>query len=271
MAWGLPNEQLSRQYKAFFVEGSIADGIINAFVSRAGLYYDFYLTRDINKTSATRRDNAGYNFSEEIIKTVNGTGGLDTDESNNIDILNLSQNPESAIEYCYNRNKRDASGKVVNVDWYLPSIDEIENIMMGAYTTFIVFQDKFYWSSQPAFYRGFGIYQSAALTSNTGDYYYDDKSSARATKIVYLGNNQYANVTSGVDGYNQIMDMYVPLWEVLDPRDPIYTAVTSEPFSYRTQRGNNFTISEKTDKTNHPGNKLRTEKARVRCVRKTNQ
>jgi hypothetical protein len=260
MKWGLDGEQLSSKYKAFFVEGSIADGIINSFVSGAKLYYDFYLTRDINKSGATRRDNAGYNFADEIIKYV----------PSQFTPITLAESPNSAIEYCYNRNKRNADGTVANVVWYLPAIDQIENIMMGAYTDFLVFQDKPYWSSQPAFYRGYGIYQSRLLANERGDYYFDDKTSARATKVVYSSSTGFGNISSGVDGYQQIMDMYVPLGDMLNPDPPKYTQVTSDNFKYTTQRGNNVTIEKMTDKKPHPGNMLRTQKARVRCVRKAN-
>lgn len=258
IAWGLNGVQLSHQYKAFFVEGSISDGIINTYVSRANLYYDFYLTRDIDKTAATKRDNAGYTFSNEIISYV----------PSHFTPITMAEFPDNAVGYCYNRNKRKADGTIVSVNWYLPAIDEIENIMMGAYSDFLVFQNKPYWSSQPSFYRGYGIYQSLALADSRGDYYYDDTTSARATKVVYTSGSGYGTISSGVDGHNQIMDMYVPITEMFNPRDPIFTPVTSDEFEYTTQRGSSVTIAKMTDKTNHSGNMLRTSKARVRCVRK---
>lgn len=257
MEWGLENLQLSHKYKAFFVEGSIADDFINYYINSANLYYDFYLTRDINKTSATRRDKSGWAFSKEIIDYL----------EQEFTPIDLATNPRSAIEYCYNKNKRNPNtGEVEEINWYLPAIDEIENIMMGAYTDFIVFQDKYYWSSQPSFYRGFGIYESFILARSTGDYYYDDKTSARATKIKYIGNDQYENITSGVDGYQQIMDLYIPAWDMTDPKPAVFEEVTHDSYNYWSQRWRLYTIEKKTDKTNHPGNILRTTKARIRCV-----
>lgn len=271
MQWGLPNKQLSHRHRAYFATGTFA-GIMNWLMGEENVnaYYDFYLTRDISNTSATRRDNAGFTFSNEIIQTINGYGGINTDENDNIDVLHLGQDPQSAIEYCYNKNKRNADGKVAwqdangithseNLVWHLPSIDQIENIMMGAYSDFLVFQNKPYWSSQPAFFRGRGHYHSAAIVNQQADYYFDDKSSARATKIVYTGGT-YSNMSSGVDGYEQIMDIYKPLWGM--ENDPVMVPVTSSPFTYE-----GCTVASKTDKKNHSGNMLRTSYARVRCVR----
>lgn len=274
MQWGLPNQQLSHKYRAYFATGTFST-IMNWLMGQeqVNAYYDFYLTRDINNTSATRRDNAGAAFSNEIIQTINGYGGINTEVNDDIDVLHLAQDPQSAIEYCYNKNKRNADGKVAwqdadgtthseNLVWYLPAIDEIENIMMGAYSDFLVFQNKPYWSSQPAFFRGRGHYHSAAIVNEQADYYYDDISSARATKILYSAGT-YSNMSSGVDGYEQIMDIYKPLWGM--ENDPVIVPVTSSPFTY-----SGCTVASKTDKKNHPGNMPRTSYARVRCVRKVN-
>lgn len=279
MQWGLPEEQLSHTHMAYFSTGSWKD-IENWLVQNSStkIFYDFYLTRDITNTSATRRDNSGYTFCSEIISTINGVGGIDDDSTNDITTLHLGEDPKSAIEYCYNKNKRNEDGLVAwyengvnnadNLVWYLPAIDEIENIMMGAYTDFLVFQDKPYWSSQPAFLRGRGHYYSALFTESFADYYYDDKTSARATKIVYTSTSGFSNISSGVDGYQQYMDIYKPLWGL--GNEPNIMEITKEPFSFRDERGNTQTVSKMTDKLPHPGNMLRTSYARVRCVRKAN-
>lgn len=281
MQWGLPNEQLSHTHRAFFATG-VFSGVMDWLLDNDDVkpFYDFYLTRDISNTSATPRDNSGYTFCTEIISTINGVGGIDDDSTNDITTLHLGNNPKSAIEYCYNKNKRNADGLVAwyengvnNVDnlvWYLPAIDEIENIMMGAYSIFIEFQDKYYWSSQPAFYRGYGHYFSYALADEHADYYFDDITSARSTKVVYKSNlKKHNNVSSGVDGYEQLMEIYKPLWGM--GNNPELYRVTSTPFTHTSRKdGKNFTttIDSMTYKTNHPGNKPRTSYARVRCVRK---
>ena len=257
--WGLDDVQLSHTHMAYFSTGSWAD-IENWLVQNSStkIFYDFYLTRDIANTSATRRDNAGYTFANEIIAYV----------PSHFAPITMAEFPDNAVEYCYNRNKRNADGSVASVNWYLPAIDEIENIMMGAYTDFLVFQDKPYWSSQPAFLRGRGHYYSYAFTNSWADYYFDDITSARATSILYTSGSGYDNISSGVDGYDQYMDIYKPLWGL--GNEPNIMDITEEPFSFVDERGNTQTIDKMTDKKNHPGNMLRTEKARVRCVRKMN-
>lgn len=263
MQWGLPNEQLSHSHRAFFATG-VFSGVMDWLLDNDDVkpFYDFYLTRDISNTSATRRDNAGYTFSNEIIAYV----------PSHFAPITMADSPDNVVEYCYNRNKRNADGSVASVNWYLPAIDEIENIMMGAYSIFIEFQDKYYWSSQPAFYRGYGHYFSYALANENADYYFDDITSARSTKVVYNSNlKKHINVSSGVDGYEQLMEIYKPLWGM--GNNPELYKVTSTPFTHTSRKdGKNFTttIDSMTYKTNHPGNKPRTSYARVRCVRKAN-
>ena len=216
MVWGLNGVQLSHTHKAYFATGTFAS-IMNSLLDSdmdVVPYYDFYLTRDTNESSAKRRDNAGHAFTSEIIEY----------QPTEFSPITLGDTPSSAIEYCYNRNKRSSNGTISTINWYMPSIDEIENIMKGEYTLegethktyirFMDFQDKPYWSSQPAFLRGYGYYHSALLANEYADYYFDDRTSARATKIVYTGSNTnpYDNMSSGVDGYDQVMDIYKPLW-----------------------------------------------------------
>ena len=269
MQWGLPGIQLSYDHLAISFNQILAD----TFTNDRKAFYDYYISKHDSNASGTMHDRVGFDFCSEIIQVVNGQGNHDTDASNNIDILHLGQDPDSAIEYCYNKNKRNANGQVAwqdtngttnseNLVWYLPSIDEIEHIMMGAYSDFLVFQNKPYWSSQPAFFRGRGHYHSAAIVNQEADYYFDDTSSARATKILYSAGT-YSNMSSGVDGYEQIMDIYKPLWGM--ENDPVMVPVTSSPFTYE-----GCTVASKTDKKNHSGNMPRTSYARVRCVRKAN-
>lgn len=270
MVWGLNGIQLSHTYKAYFATGTFAS-IMNGLMDNdmdVAPYYDFYLTRDTNESSATRRDNAGHTFTGEIVAY----------QPNEFSPITLAEQPSNAIEYCYNRNKRNADGTISNIEWYMPSIDEIENIMSGEYTTnegniensyirFIEFQGNPYWSSQPAFLRGYGYYHSYVLAEQTADYFFDDKASARATKIMYNSTTQeYDNISSGVDGYDQLMDVYKPAWGTSNK--PVIHQVTSDGQKISCQNNTSVTIDKMTDKTNHPGNMLRTSKARVRCVRK---
>lgn len=78
--------------------------------------------------------------------------------------MNLNSIPNTAFDYCYNRNKRDENGEVLdgsriggtifnpiyepdNRKYFLPGIREMEDALMEYYTTFREFQNNFYWSS----------------------------------------------------------------------------------------------------------------------------
>lgn len=58
-----------------------------------------------------------------------------------------------AARYCYNKNKRDASGKVVEENWYLPSIDELKPLTANGVSNEkgkewkVIMYNKPYWSS----------------------------------------------------------------------------------------------------------------------------
>ena len=268
MVWGLNGVQLSNKHRAYFATGTFAS-IMNWLLDSdmdVMPYYDFYLTRDTEESSATRRDNSGSAFVNKIIAY----------QPIEFYPITLEDLPSSAIEYCYNRNKRNADGTISTTVWYMPAIDEIENIMKGeyidaegaiskSYIRFADFQGKMYWSCQPAYLRGYGYYHSLLFT-NYADYYFDDKTSARATKIVY--NNGYTNISSGVDGYDQVMDIYKPITGTSNK--PVIIPVTSDNQTISCQNNKKVTIAKKTDVTNHPGNLPRNSKARVRCVRKMN-
>lgn len=260
MAWGLPSVQLSHQHKSYVATGDLA-GFMNFWLGDFAMYYDFYLTRDITNTSLTRRDNAGHAFTSEIIAYV----------PNQFTPITMADKPRSAIEYCYNRNKRNADGSVASDNWYLPAIDEIENIMKSSYSDFLVFQDKPYWSCQPAFHLGLAWYHSYLFDNiQSMDYYKDDLTSARATKIVYSSTTKsYDNISSGITGYEYLFELYEPL---VGSDYHSEVVVPSNNFTYTSPRRDSHskTISTKTNKTNHSGNMLRTQKARVRCVRKMN-
>ncbi len=63
--------------------------------------------------------------------------------------MNLNEQPESAAEYCYNRNKRNSDGSVAdgNKKWFLPGIRQMERSLTKYYNQFPEFQGNFYWSS----------------------------------------------------------------------------------------------------------------------------
>lgn len=187
-------------------------------------YYDFYLTRDafpVDKLESTvdktqyARDYQGRAFNEEIITTL-----LTTYKNDNRVVLNgvhlNNTDLKSAIAYVYNKNKRDSNGNVCivndngtvdtnNLKWYLPAIDEIEDIALGAYDEFDkVFQNKKYWSCQPAYELNKIIIEPSSSSIeyykyNTmeGDFFNDNTSRARATSV-YTNGTVYSNIESGL-------------------------------------------------------------------------
>ena len=85
--------------------------------------------------------------------------------------MNLNSTPESAVEYCFNRNKRNTKGEVDEADrkYFLPGIRQMEYALSQYYSTYEEFQDNFYWSS------------SAGKKAGVG--YPQDVNRARATRI----------------------------------------------------------------------------------------
>ena len=272
MKWGLDGAQLSFDVDAlaFNTGGGLVGGIVGAFVNYftdqvSNFQYDFYLKRDDAPVSDNdKRDNAGYDFTTEIINDINNNS-RNTNTNYTIGALALDKKPRCAIEYCYNRNKRNANGLVENVNWYMPSIDELEDIMKTAYSDFLVFQDKFYWSSQPAYKRNFAHYYSALLADYEGVYYTDNVNRARATKVIYSSGTYADPISSGVDGYYHVFAYYKPaIGNESITQDTDIEGGKSYTYTYRggpkTVNGYNL--------TNHPGNKPRTAECRVRAVRR---
>ena len=208
MAWGLDGLQLSDTVEAFGADAGfdlwLIDDLIDAIVE-SGIqvkpYYDFYNTQEEAKSCGLEGTTEeyfpynGYNFCKKIIAKANAS----TSSNHHIKELWLNQSPKSAIEYCYNKNKRNDSGLVNDKDlkWYLPAIDEIQDIAAACYGEFEgVFQNNFYWSSQPAYSLVDWYYQERIFTwvqLGSGSLYYDNVNYARATRAIVdnLGNFTY--------------------------------------------------------------------------------
>lgn len=310
MQWGLPNIQLSYDHKAVVFDtgedwvSQIVDYIVNSRINGITPYYDFYINKYDSQampTVSNRHEYNGYTFCNEIITTVNGGqkdedgNAYETDESNNIDVLQLDQQPKSAIEYCYNKNKRNNKGQVVwstgtntydqsQLNWYLPAIDEMEDIMMStygsgsfSYARFLDFRNKFYWSSQPAFSSNLAHYYGTFLyifkLDNEGLIYMDDTYNARATSVSYI-NGKFSAVESGTDGYKNVVFFK-------ESNAPIVYDIakemgTGDSFTYKYKdagilSGARYkTINKSQLITYDDGHRPRTSMARVRCVRKGN-
>lgn len=197
MPWGLNTVQLSNKYNSFTINENNTQW--NEYLKTTDVpKYDFYIKKYdsgvVEECGATKiREFAGQEFTSEIAS--NPAAG--------IEYLTMAETANSAVEYCYNKNKRNADG-TVDVKWYLPSADELEDFIVPAYSTFEEFQDNYYWTSQPAYYRNVFYYEydhsyyDKKMTIYCFPVYDDNTYYARATKVVY-NNGAYDYVPSGLN------------------------------------------------------------------------
>ena len=221
----------------------------------------------------TVRNYSGLSFNEEIATTLKGNYAAQQTEHNEekgylaqIEKLNLTQSPSSAFAYCYHKNKRNDKGEVVEQKWFLPAIDEIEDITVGAYDEFNkVFQNKFYWSCQPSYdpievalsvtWTLIGSGTSFGTTSAT--YYLDNQQRARSTSVYFDGFDDNGKA------------VYKPSSSSDGGTIRKYTGIVKASIL----SGNKVTIddgykdlSSSVSFDNVPGNKARTAKCRIRAV-----
>lgn len=199
MQWGLDGVQLSNEHRSF--TNNTNNSSWNSYVNSNTLpTYDFYIAKHdgnfavIAGATMVHRY-AGQHFTSEIFENSNG----------NVKELTMAEQPDGAVEYCYNRNKRNADGSIAKVEWYLPSADELEDFVVPAYNSFKEFQDNYYWTSQPAYIRNVYYYEDS---SNTFPFivYDDNQDYARATKVVAKGNDVYEYALSGLNEETNIID-----------------------------------------------------------------
>lgn len=197
--WGLNTVQLSNKYTSFDTDKA-GTSWKNDYTSKYPLpYYDFYIGKhdddndssdEYTKDGGTLHNYAGQEFTSEIA----------SNPAARIEYLTMNKQPRGAVEYCYNKNKRNADG-TVDVKWYLPSADELEDFIVPAYSTFEEFQDNYYWTSQPAYIRNVFYYEDKRIGNNDTyafTIYEDNTEYARATKVVYA-NGEYNYAPSGLD------------------------------------------------------------------------
>ena len=223
MPWGLEGIQLSHIYDAAMMH-VMGEGLIQSIIRYFDIedtyngalsklstkpLYDFYLPRDISGDGYTVRSYSGLEYNEEIVSYLRTNYQSNSDAK--LDKIFLTEKPESAIAYCFNKNKRNSSGVVETQKWFLPSIDEIEDIAVGAYDEFNkVFQSNKYWSCQPSYERRLlhldlkylGYFDVGDLEA---DYYIDDINRARATAATFVGidangEQKYEPLSSGTPG-----------------------------------------------------------------------
>jgi len=197
--WGLEGVQLSNQYNSFTINETNDDW--KEHVANSTLpTYDFYIEKhdgNIALASGAKkiRKFAGQEFTSEIASNSNAS----------INNLTMAEEASGAVEYCYNRNKRNSDGSIAEVVWYLPSADELEDFIVPAYNSYKEFQDNYYWTSQPAYIRNVFYYEYRPQKDGTPNKIYaftvydDNKEYARATKVVNLGNDNYNYAQSGLN------------------------------------------------------------------------
>ena len=206
MPWGLDGLQLSDTDKAFYVQSYTNWGAITRwFSTKAEPYkYDFYISaeesnvvdyedldNDDNTTEKIYHPYNGLEFTKKIVAKAIATTNPSTSAPYIDKFRMLNEDAESAIEYCYLKNKRNPETNEIDViKWYLPSVDEIEDITTGAYDEFDkVFQNNLYWASQPAYIQKAwnGTFWLIITLSYSGYLYVDNVNYARSTKVVFNG------------------------------------------------------------------------------------
>ncbi len=221
MEWGLNGELLSTHNQAIIADTGNADGMMvwlealgwigsqkdfydKAF-AKVNTDYDFYLTRDNAPSGAMNYDYSGLLFSRNIVNEANIINNeLTLSGDNTLSDGKKFNGPASAVEYCFNKNKRNAQGDVTIINWYLPSIDETEEILVDGFNYFPVFQSKYYWSSQPAYKKYDFVSNVSALLgiiqvgNISGQYYTDDTSRARATIVTSTKTGEESGTTGEI-------------------------------------------------------------------------
>lgn len=100
-------------------------------------------------------------------------------------VMTLNQRPQSAHQYCHNKNKRNGQGKIDatyniigifsesyietsnSAKWFLPGIRQMEDALTQYYTTFGEFQDNYYWSCSAGEKEGYDSGQSSTQARAT--------------------------------------------------------------------------------------------------------
>lgn len=268
MAWGLNGVQLSEWDKAMIhsaTGSNFWDWLLGLIGGTFNPLYDFYLPKDIEgKNGLTSHAYAGKNFTIKI-GYLSGAAG-------NMGELHLNGSPNSAIQYCLHKNKRNNNGGITitrtqagtnwweetkepvyttsDVHWFLPSIDQIEEIVVDGYQDFEVFQNKFYWSSQPAN----TIYSFDALEDANDTYLFSDNINYARTTKVELKNNEWVPTKSDDTVPQQKYTESKGAWGISNVDGPTNIEGVTDDMKKDGQG---------------PGYQPRTNINRIRCVRNT--
>ena len=147
MPWGLDGVQLSNEHQSFTIDEDNSSWKDYMAKNPQIAAYDFYTWEQdslvMKKAGIIDREAderwhgyAGQHFTEDIFtKSQN--------KSEEVNVLTMGDPASGAVEYCYNRNKRNADGSIAKVEWYLPSAGELEEIIVAGYSSFKEFQDNY--------------------------------------------------------------------------------------------------------------------------------
>ena len=274
MSWGLDGVQLSNKHYSFNPNLTPRVSWPTYETKATRPYYDFYIKKHDSFASSnggTVREYPGQAFTTEIANNTNA----------GITYLTMADQANSAVEYCYNRNKKNSDG-TVDVNWYLPAADELEDIIVAGFSEFKEFQDNYYWTSQPAYIRNIFYYEDGGVVVSP-TVYDDNTGYARATKVIRQdGEFKYAK--SGLDTeptpyVNRTQDGYTNLgyfhqmhyWKGRWDYGPVKAGTQEagdERYTYNYKKY--YIHLGFLDNMMQEGYQPRTKSNRVRCVRKLN-
>lgn len=103
--------------------------------------------------------------------------------------------PTTAIGYSVSKNKKDASFTSQQVNWFLPSIDQLGAMMTSLYDNdkYLSFKEYYYWSSNTARNPN-----RSGVTPVRGN---ENRYRARATKLDDSGNIVRSEISNSISGY----------------------------------------------------------------------
>ena len=184
IVWGLNDDDITNQSilsKNYFTISGFENTWLDGTIISEDSKYKFEF--------ALSEDEAGFRVvdSQKEAKTLEDTGleftrRIAVDAQKDVTIADMSQLPESAVQYCLSKNKfyvnPDGQNHHIDIHWYLPAIDEMKTILAAGGETMFP-EGNYYWSSQPA-------YEKVKYQGITGEHY------------LLIENPNYARATNGV-------------------------------------------------------------------------
>lgn len=156
IVWGLYDDNITNQSilskKYFTINGFSSTWLEGTIISGDSRYkFEFALSEDEAGFSVVDADKNAANVEDTGLEF---TRRIAVDAQKNVTIADMSQIPESAVQYCLSKNKfyvdPNEQDHHIDIHWYLPAIDEMNVILeKGGEDEFP--GNHYYWSSQPAY------------------------------------------------------------------------------------------------------------------------